>query len=101
MPSASLFKDYCNHLIKAYKLEDVVKKGYATSVVRESPNLYTVQLGDGGSIQARRVVCALGPNLRKEKMFWEAGIGVRRLISTPVHPHMNEVVGSVGVDGFS
>lgn len=72
MPSSSLFKDYCQVLIKAYELEGVVRKGVATRIVRHAQDLYSVHLDDGNVIQSRRLVCALGPSLRREKLFWEA-----------------------------
>lgn len=88
MPSTKLFKDYNNLLIRAYGLEDVVQKNVVTSVeilssgqrdgieteqgkaAESSSNLYRLELDDGSHIDSKRIVCALGPNLRRDRMDW-------------------------------
>ena len=37
------------------------------------PASYTLKLGSGERVHTKRVVCAMGPNLRKDKLFWESG----------------------------
>lgn len=112
MPSASLFRDYCHHLIGSYGIRHVVRKAYVTGVEclhseadkvggdahtdtdcgdsanpdnpqsddhRTASNggtaRYKLKLGGGEILLAKRVVCALGPNLRQDGMHWEADLG--------------------------
>ena len=71
LPSTSIFHDYCKKLITSYDIEDAVDAGYVEKVQRHGPSLYELYLGDGTRICTKRVVCALGPNLRKDLLFWE------------------------------
>jgi hypothetical protein len=50
----------------------------------QASDLYVVRFADGSSVRAKRVVCALGPNLKKDQMFWEEGAGVAG-VDYPAH----------------
>lgn len=75
LPSTSIFRDYCGKLIKTYAVEDAVNAGEVAHVRRHSSDLYELELSGGEVVRTKRVVCALGPNLRKDLMFWEHPLG--------------------------
>lgn len=73
-PSTKLFAEFVQELIKGYGVGGMVQKGRATDISREG-GLFKVDVEGGGVICAKRVVCALGPNLREEPLFFEHSVG--------------------------
>ena len=75
-PSTKLFAEFVQELIKGYGVGGLVRKGKATDLSWEAgEGVFRVDLEDGSEVWAKRVACALGPNLREEPLFFEHSVG--------------------------
>lgn len=75
MPSTAMFREFVDKLIDGYDVRDSVTKGKAAAISPCGQGHYAVRLESGRVVRTKRVVCALGPNLRRDKMFWESELG--------------------------
>ena len=75
MPSTKLFADYANMLIDVYEIRGVVTRDHAVSIRRCGPHCYEVRTKGGRTVKTRRIVCALGPNLQRNGLFWAPATG--------------------------
>ena len=74
LPSTALFRDFCAHLLSQYPaVADHVTRGRVKTVERLDDDLARVNLADGTSMVARRVVVAVGPSAAPRLPDWAPG----------------------------
>ena len=68
-PALELFNSHCEHVIKEFKLDDIHIKGRAIDCAIDCDKV-SVKVSDGNSIEASKVVLALGASEQPEWPVW-------------------------------